>query len=192
MVRVPCGLVFVGNTHHVSFAALLRAKEARRVPQDPETVVLDGVLIEVEMTTAETISAPSARGLDLLTAHQKAMSAVLSKKMRWPPLHIEGAPDRLDERPDLEVLSWHFDPPGPLEILGQQIVHVGYVTVAIDDAVFGFSVPFRKQESPEFALEKIRSIIRSIRRLDRPIDPVAFAEGLQNDPKAWPGCRDPK
>jgi len=179
----------VGNSGQVSFAVLLRATEARRIPQDPETVLLDGVLIEVQMTTAAWVSAPSARGSELLRAHQKASIAVMSKKMGWPSVLVGSTPG-FSPRPDLEVLAWHFKVPGPLKILGQEIAYVGNVSVAIDDAVFALSVPFRKQEDPEVALEKIRDILRSIKRLDRPVDPDAFARDLLANPNLWPDCRD--
>ena len=79
----------------VPFAALLRAGNVQRVPQDPNVVVLDGVLLEAQITTATSIGAPGARGLALLMAHQKWLSAYISRKMNWPALHIRTTPRQL-------------------------------------------------------------------------------------------------
>lgn len=171
LVPVACGLVFAGNDGRVPFAALLRASEVQRVPQSRDVVVLDGVLLEVQTTTASSIGAPGARGLSLLMAHQKWLSAYISRKMNWPALRIHTTPANV-ELPGVDVMAWDFAVPAAWEILGKKVVHVGYATVAIDDAVFALSVPLRPGDDPTIPLQKVSEIVGSVRRLDLPFDPA--------------------
>ena len=152
------------------FAALLRASDVQRVPQNPNIVVLDGVLLEVQITTAASIGAPGARGLSLLMAHQKWLSAYISRTMNWPPLHIRTAPADF-ELPGADAMAWDFAVPAPWELLGKKVVHVGYATVAIDDAVFALSVPLRPGDDGTIPLRKLSAIVGSVQRLDHPFDP---------------------
>jgi hypothetical protein len=170
LVPVDCGLVFAGNDGRVPFAALLRASEVQRVPQNRDIVVLDGVLLEVQTTTASSIGAPGARGLSLLMAHQKWLSANISRKMNWPALRIRTTPAN-GEPPGVDAMTWDFAVPAPWEILGKKVVHVGYATVAIDDAVFALSVPLRPGDDGAIPLKKVSEIVRSVRRLEVPFDP---------------------
>ena len=170
LVPVACGLVFAGNDGRVPFAALLRASEVQRVPQNPDIVVLDGVLLEVQTTTASSIGAPGARGLSLLMAHQKWLSAHISRKMNWPALRIRTTPANF-ELPGVDVMAWDFAVPAPWEILGKKVIHVGYATVAIDDAVFALSVPLRPGDDGTIPLQKVSEIVGSVRRLELPFDP---------------------
>jgi hypothetical protein len=163
-------LVFAGNPGRVPFAALFRAREVQRVPQNPNIVVLDGVLLEVQTATAASIGVPGARGLELLSAHQKWLSAYISRKMNWPALRIHTTPAGF-ELPGVEAMAWDFAVPEPWEILGKRIVHVGYATVAIDDAVFTLSVPLRPGDDEKVPLQKISEIVGSVRRLKWSFDP---------------------
>jgi len=169
-VHVACGLVFAGNEGRVPFAALLRASKVERVPQNPDIVVLDGVLLEVQITTAASIGAPTARGLSLLKAHQKWLSAYISKKMNWPALRIRTTPASF-ELPGVDAIAWDFPVPEPWELLGKRVVHVGYATVAIDDAVFALSVPLRPGDDGAIPLKKVSDIVGSVQRLQVPFDP---------------------
>jgi hypothetical protein len=169
-VPVACGLVFAGNEGRVPFAAFLRAGDVQRVPQDPNVVVLDGVLLEAQITTATSIGAPGARGLALLMAHQKWLSAYISRKMNWPALHIRTTPANF-EVPGVEAMAWDFAVPEPWELFGKKVIHVGYATVAIDDAVFALSVPLRPGDDEAIPLRKVSEIVGSVRRLDYPFDP---------------------
>jgi hypothetical protein len=174
LVPIACGLVFAGNDGRVPFAALLRAREVQRVPQNPDVVVLDGMLLEVQTTTATSIGAPAARGLSLLMAHQKWLSAEISRKMNWPALHIRTTPANF-EVPGVEVMAWDFPVPEPWEVLGKRVIHVGYATVAIDDAVLSLSVPLRPGDPEEVPLQKLSEIVGSVQRLKYPFDPARDA-----------------
>jgi hypothetical protein len=169
-VPVACGLVFAGNEGRVPFAALLRASRVERVPQNPNIVVLDGVLLEVQITTAAAIGAPHARGLSLLMAHQKWLSAYISRKMTWPALHVRTTPANF-ELAGVDAMAWDFAVPEPWELLGKKVVHVGYATVAIDDAVFALSVPLRPGDNATIPLQKVSEIVGSVQRLKLPFDP---------------------
>ena len=133
-------------------------------------MVLDGVLLEVQITTAKTIGAPGARGLSLLMAHQKWLSASISRKMNWPALHIRTTPANF-EVPGVEAMAWDFPVPEPWELLGKKVIHVGYATVAIDDVVFVLSVPLRPGDDGTIPLRKVSEIVGSVRRLEYPFDP---------------------
>jgi hypothetical protein len=170
LVPVACGLVFAGNDGRVPFAVLLRASQVQRVPQNPNIVVLDGVLLEVQTTTALAIGAPGARGLSLLMAHQTWLSAYISRKMNWPALRIRTTPANF-ELPGVDAIAWDFAVPEPWEILGKNVIHVGYATVAIDDAVFALSVPLRPGDDGTIPLQKVSEIVGSVRRLELPFDP---------------------
>jgi hypothetical protein len=170
LVPVACGLVFAGNDGRVPFAALLKASKVQRVPQNHDIVVLDGVLLEVQTTTASSIGAPGARGLSLLMAHQKWLSADISRKMNWPALRIRTTPANF-ELPGVDAIAWDFAVPAAWEILGKKVTHVGYATVAIDDAVFALSVPLRPGDDGLIPLRKISEIVGSVRRLELPFDP---------------------
>jgi hypothetical protein len=169
-VRVACGLVFAGNDGRVPFAALLKASDVQRVPQNPNVVVLDGVLLEVQVATATSIGAPDARGLALLMAHQKWLSAYISRKMNWPALQIHTTPANF-ELPGVEAMAWDFAVPEPWELFGKRIVHVGYATVAIDDAVFTLSVPLRTGDDGTIPAKMVSEIVGSVQRLELPFDP---------------------
>ena len=169
-VRVACGLVFAGNEGRVPFAALLRAGKVQRVPQDPNVVVLDGVLLEVQITNAASIGVPAARGLPLLMAHQKWLSSYISRKMNWPALKVRTTPADF-ELPGLEAMAWDFAVPEPWELLGKRVIHVGYATVAIDDAVFTLSVPLRPGDDAAIPARKVSEIVGSVQRLEYPFDP---------------------
>jgi hypothetical protein len=169
-VRVACGLVFAGNEGRVPFAALLRAGKVQRVPQDPNVVVLDGVLLEVQITTAASIGVPGARGLSLLMAHQKWLSSYISRKMNWPELQVRTTPTNF-ELPGAEAMAWDFAVPEPWELLGKKVIHVGYATVAIDDAVFALSVPLRPGDDATIPARKVSEIVGSVQRLEYPFDP---------------------
>jgi hypothetical protein len=169
-VPVVCGLVFAGNEGRVPFAALLRASKVERVPGNPDVVVLDGVLLEVQITIATAIGAPGARGLSLLMAHQRWLSGHISRKMNWPALQIRTTPASF-ELPGADAMAWDFPVPEPWELLGKKVVHVGYATVAIDDAVFALSVPLRPGDDASIPLHKVSEIVGSVQRLQRPFDP---------------------
>ena len=170
MVRVACGVVFAGNAGRVPFAALLRANDVQRAPGNPDVVVLDGVMLEVLTTTAESIGAPSARDLELLLAHQKWLSAYISKKMSWPALVIHSAPAAF-ALPGIEVMAWDFPVPEPWEVLGKKVIHVGYATAAVDDAVFALSALVHDQADATVLTQKMSEIVGLIQRLKWPFDP---------------------
>jgi hypothetical protein len=187
-VFVGCGYLYVGNEGQAPFSALLPAKDARQVPGKDLLLVLDGVLLEVQLTTARTIGAPEARGLDLLRAHQRWESEYTSRVNSWPPLKATITP--LDYGvPGMAALMWGYDVPGKLQVLGQEVDRMAYVTAAIDDAVFVLAAPLRPGEEVKGPAQKTGQIMRSLKRLDRAVDLQALAAEVKSTPAPWRDCR---
>jgi len=187
-VFVGCGYLYVGNAGHKPFSALLRADDARQVPGNDNLLALDGVVLEVQLTTAAEIGVPTARGLELLRAHQKWEADYTSKTNAWPELHATVTP--LDYGvPGLTGSMWGYDVPGKMEVLGQRVDRIAYVTGAIDDAVFVLSIPLRPGDDVKRPAQKAGQIMRSVKLLERPIDVQALSAEVKRTPPPWRDCR---
>jgi len=189
MVFVGCGFLFVGNLGKVPFSALMRASEAKQVPNSPGAVILDGVVVESVVATAADVGVPAARGAELLAAYQRWEADATSKRFGWPPLRISHT-GALNLRPlaDIPVVAWEYEIPGDRELLGQKVARVGYLSAAIDDAVFTLAVPLSPGQDVNFAVGKAASAMQTIKRLPRPLDLVDVSEEVKRNPGRWPDC----
>jgi hypothetical protein len=188
-VFVGCGFLFVGNEGHVPFSALMRAGEAKQVHARPGAVVLDGVLIEASTATAAEVGAASARGVDLLAAHQKWEADYIARQRGGPALQVHRTGVLDFQVRGVDVIAWEYQVPGDVQVLGETIERVGYLTAAIDDAVFALTVPLRRGDDARVAIAKAGPIMKTIKRLPRPLDLVAISTEAQRNPGGWPDCQ---
>lgn len=187
-VFVGCGYLYVANEGQTPFSVLLRAEQARQVPGKDLLLVLDDVLMEVQLTTAREIGAPEARGLRLLQAHQKWEAEYTSRVNAWPPLKATSTPVDYGI-PGMAALMWGYDVPGKLQVLGQAVDRMAYVTAAIDDAVLVLAVPLRPGDDVKGPAQKVGQVMRSVKRLDRPLDTQALSAEVKSTPAPWRDCR---
>jgi len=84
--------------------------------------------------------------------------------------------------------TWEYEIPGDRELLGQKVARVGYLSAAIDDAVFTLAVPLSPGQDVNFAVGKAASAMQTIKRLPRPLDLVDVSEEVKRNPGRWPDC----
>jgi hypothetical protein len=176
-VFVGCGFLFVWNEGKVPFSALMRASDAKQVP------------VESVVVTAADVGVPAARGPALLEAYQRWESDYTSKQNGWPPLRISNT-SALNLRPlaDIPVVAWELEVPRDLELLGQKVERVGYLSAAIDDVVFTLAVPLSAGQDINVAVAKAASAMQTIKRLPRPLDLVEVSTAVKRNPGRWPDC----
>jgi hypothetical protein len=166
----------------------MRAEEAKRVPGKENFVVLDGVLMEVGTTTAKEMDAAGVRGMDLLRAHQKWELEYTSKVNSWPEIRPSSQTLDLGLR-GIPVLFWGYDVPGKLEVLGETVVRIAYVTAAVDDVVFVLSVPLRPGDDVRVPAQKTGQIMRTLKRLEHRVDVHSLAAEVKETVGIWRDCR---
>jgi len=188
LIFVGCGFLFAGNLGRVPFSAFLPADEGKLVPGNEHLVILDGVLMELRLSSAAEVGAPDARGAELLQAYQRWETDHAAKTSGWPPLTPSGGPIEL-ERDGVTAAMFGFDVPGPLEVMGATIDRVAYVTAAIDDTIFVMAVPLRPGDDLQPMAQKTRQILGTIERRAEPLDMNAVAAEIQRAGGAWKGCR---
>jgi hypothetical protein len=187
-VFVGCGYLFLANEGRTPFSVLLRAEQARQIPGKDLVLVLDDVLVEIQLTTARVIGSPEARGLELLQTHQKWEAEYTSRINAWPALQVTSTP--LDYGiSGMAALMWGYDCPGKLQVLGKSVDRMAYVTAAIDDAVLVLAVPLRPGDDVKGPAQKVGQIMRSVKRLDHPVDLQALSAEVKGARAPWRDCR---
>jgi len=167
----------------------MRADNAQQVPNSPGVVVLDGIVVEATVATAAEIGVPDARGTELLKAYQRWEADYASKQNGWPPPQIASTRALDFHMTGIDVVAWEYDVPGDLTVLGEKVTHVGYLTAAIDDAVFALAVPMRSGQNVDAAVERAGRTMQTLKRLQRPLELVEVSEQMKRAPRDWPDCR---
>lgn len=188
-VFVGCGYLLIENHPRTSFTVLLRAEHAVQFPLQDQTVFdLDEVLVETTTTSAEAIEAPAARGQELLRRHLAWEAKWTSDQRGWTNFRPTGAPAELGT--GIPAMLWGYDAPTPLDVMGQTVTRMMYLTAAVDDVVFVLSAPLRAGDDPGKVQRTLQDAMRTLRKSPSPVDPVAFSQKLQAAPPPWEGCRD--
>jgi hypothetical protein len=187
-VFVGCGFLYVGNAGQVPFSALLKGDQAAQVKGSENVLVLDGVLVEIRMTTAGEIGVPTARGVKLLEEHRQWEAAYTAKVNGWPSISVGGGPVEVDGA-GFDVMVWGYDLPREKEAFGQRIDRITYVTAAIADTVFVVALPLRPGDDPRPPARKAREIMRSLKRLEKPLDVHELADQVKSAKGVWSDCR---
>ncbi|HTM46686.1 MAG TPA: hypothetical protein VL137_17145 [Polyangiaceae bacterium] len=186
-VFVGCGFLYAGNAGQVPFSVFLAARDAEKIPRNDHLLVLDGILMEVQSTTAEEIGT-SARGKELLLEHQRWELEYTSQSNHWPDLTPSSASIDL-QIPGIDAIAWAYAVPSAVRVLGEPIDRMMYVTAAIEDAVFVLAVPLRPGDDPAVPAERTWNIIATIKRLDRGLDPLAISQQIKTSHEVWKDCR---
>lgn len=188
-VFVGCGYLFVDNEGRPPFSALLSGVSVTQVPTGGELVfVSDGTLVEVTTTTAEEIGVSNARGAALLRSHEDWELDHLKRTKEWPGLKAkEGGPLDVGTA-EVQSLMWGVDLPAEVEVRGQMVNRLAFVTAAIDDSVLVLGMPLRASDDTRLTAAKAGSMLRSIKRLPGPLDLDAFAAELKASKPPWKGC----
>jgi hypothetical protein len=188
-VFVGCGFLLIENHGRTTFTVLLRGEHVVQLPLQDQTVFdLDEVLVETTTASAELIGAPAARGEELLRRHMEWEAEWTARQHGWTGFRPTGAP--LDLGTGIPAMLWGYDTPTPLNVMGQSVTGVMYLTAAVDDVVFVLSAPLRAGDDPARVGRKLRDDVRTLRKSPSPVDPVAFSRQLQAAPQPWDGCRN--
>ena len=187
-VFIGCGFLYVANAGQIPFTVLMKGERAAQVKGSDNVLVLDDVLVEIKMVTAAEIGSPNARGLKLLEKHRQWEASYTAKVNGWPSLSVGGGPVEV-EGADFDVMVWGYDLPREKEAYGQRIDRISYVTAAIADSVFVVALPLRPGDDPRPPARKARQIMRSIKRLERPLDILELASQVKNTQGEWRDCR---
>lgn len=188
-VFVGCGFLRIENHGGTSFTVLLRGEHAVQFPLQDQTVFdLDDVLVETTTPSAELIGAPAARGEDLLRRHMEWEAAWTARQHGWTGFRPAGAP--LDLGTGVPAMLWGYDAPTPLDVMGQSVTRMMYLTAAVDDVVFVLAAPLRPGDDPGRIGRTLRNAMRTLRKSPVPVDPLAFSRRLQASPQPWEGCRE--
>ncbi|MFL5540667.1 MAG: hypothetical protein ACJ8J0_16875 [Longimicrobiaceae bacterium] len=187
-VFVGCGFLLVENHGTTNFTVLLRADDARQASQESGSLwVLDGVAVETQVADAATMGAPQARGDQLLHRHREWETGYTAETNGWTGLRTT-APRMIDLNGGMRAMTWSYDTPTPLRVLGFEVTRVLYVTTAVDDLVFVMSAPLRPDDDAERVLRTIHRSLATLRSSDRPTDVYALSAQVQGGPRPWAGC----
>jgi hypothetical protein len=114
-------------------------------------------------------------------------SAYTAKKNGWPSVHPDGEAVPLGI-PGIEAFMWGYDFPSSMEVLGQTVVRVAYLTAAIDDVVFVASAPARSDDDLHVVWQRLGRVVRALRRSSAPIDLFKLSGELKASKDPWTGC----
>jgi hypothetical protein len=188
-VFVGCGFLLIQNHRRTSFTVLLRGEHALQFPLQDQTVFdLDDVLVETTAASAELMGAPAARGEDLLRRHLEWEAEWTARQNGWTGFRPTGA--HLDLGTGIPAMLWGYDTPTPLDVMGQSVTRVMYLTAAVENVVFVLSAPLRAGDDPARVGRKLREAMRTLRKSPSPVDPFALSRQLQSASQPWDGCRD--
>jgi hypothetical protein len=187
-VFVGCGFLVAENHGATNFTVLLAADHARTFPAGTEgAFILDNVAVQTTSATAKGMGAPTLRGQALLQRHLEWEAQYLSTRPAWKGLE---SPEigKIDLGLPMPTLAWVVKPTGRVEVLGQPIVGLLYVTVAIDDVVFALVGPMRSPREIEIVGPAFQRILRTLRQTSSPTDIFALSTRLKSTHEPWPGC----
>jgi hypothetical protein len=188
-VFVGCGFFLIENHGRTTFTVLLRGEHAVQLPLEDQTIFdLDEVLVETTTASAELVGAPAARGEYLLRRHMEWEAEWTARQYGWTGFQPTGAP--VDLGTDVPAMVWGYDAPTPLDVMGQSVTRMMYMTAAVDDVVFVLAAPLRSGDDPGRIGRTLRNAMRTVRKSPAPVDPVAFSRQLLAAPQPWEGCRD--
>jgi hypothetical protein len=187
-VYVGCGFLLAENHGPTNFTVLLRAKHARQVPQPNYTAwILDGVLVETTIATAGDIGSPLLRGDALLRKHLEWEARDLAKKPGWAAMQTPTI-GNIDLGVSFPSLVWIADATGNVEVLGQQIRHLVYVTAAIDDVVFVMAAPLRSHDELGAVGPTLQRSLRTLKRMSQPTNIRSLSAEIRSSTTGWKGC----
>jgi len=184
---VGCGFLSVENHGATHFTVLLRAEHGRQIQTKGSAFLLDDVLVEVTSTTAREIGAPDLRGQALLLKHMDWEANYLSRLPAWRGLRPEPIRAGLDV--PFPALPWMARPTGDVEVLGQKIAVLLYVSAAINDVVFVLAAPLRTPGDLTAAGLAIDRSLKTLRETAEPTDLVGLSAKLKESHAPWPGCQ---
>jgi len=151
--------------------------------------VLDDVVVEVSTTTAREVGAPAARGTDLLEAHMRWEVEHLRQSMGWSAVEVAGG-GLLSAGASDEAAMWGLDLPSDMDVMGQRVDRLAFVTAVLDDAVLALTLPLKAGADVRAPALKAGAIMRTLRRLSAPVDVVALGEEVKASHRPWSGCSD--
>lgn len=187
-VYVGCGYLLAESYGNVHFQASIFGSSVRNLPQPGHFWwLVDDVLVETIVASADMVGDPSARGTNLLKKYMTWETEYLAKENDCPPPTADVA--RPFESAGFEGLSWGFGFPHAVPWMNQIVVAIAYAGVTIDDMVFVLAAPIRGDHDLEPANQAMGRILRTIRRTDVPLDVDALSQQIKRNPgKRWDGC----
>lgn len=186
-IFIGCGFLVVENHAPTNFTVLIAGKDVRQAAKDKAVFIVDGVLVETTATTAADVGIPSARGAALLRSHMEWEATYSAKAHGWPTPHTDSDPVGLGI-PGVDGLIWGYDFPAPVQVLGQNVVRIAYLTAAVDNVVFAAAAPGRPGDDFHAVYRVLGRIVRSIRREAKSIDLLELSSELKATKKPWKGC----
>jgi len=187
VVFVGCGFLAIENHGATNFTALLRADHAQQVEKNGAAVLLDNVIVETTATTGRELGAPDLRGRALLLKHLDWEATYLGSQPGWRGLQRPEIGD-IPLGVPFPTLAWIATPTGDVEVVGQKITGLLYVTAAIDDVVFALAAPLRSPSDLAAAGPVLQRILTTVHQTPQPTDMVAFSVKLKESPAPWVGC----
>lgn len=187
-VYVGCGYLVAENHGATNFTVLLLAKKAQQVPnRDYAAWVLDGVLVETTVASANEMASPRLRGDALLRKYLEWEAQDLAKKPGWASMQ-KPVVGNIDLGVPFPSLTWIADATGDVEVLGQKIAHLLYVTAAIDDIVFVMASPLRSRDELGVVGPSLQRILRTLKKTSRPTDIYSLSAEIRGSKVPWKGC----
>ena len=188
-VYVGCGYFVAENHGSTNFTVLLLAKKALQVPQQSYTAwVLDGVLVETTVARASEMASPLLRGDALLRRYLEWEAQDLAKKPGWAGMQRPTI-GKIDLGVPFPSLVWIADATGDVEVLGQKIGHLLYVTAAVDDLVFVMAAPLRSRDELGVVGPTLERSLRTLKKMSRPTDIHSLSAEIRSSKTPWKGCR---
>jgi hypothetical protein len=182
-----CGFLVIENHGATNFTVLLRAEHAEQLEKNGTAWVLDNVVVETTSTTAREMGAPELRNRPLLLKHLEWETRYLGDRAGWRGL---ARPEigNLSLGVPFPTLAWIATPTGNVEVAGQSIKGLLYVSAAIDDVVFVLAAPLRSPSDLEAAGPVLQRILKTLHQTPEPTDLVAVSARMKESPAPWPGC----